>query len=977
MQLGQILAGRTKSSYDEVDIGQQHVGARSLIVRRAWPAVLASAVVACSATAPGAERTSSQSVALGSTPSYVQSTSSTPQSPVASLTLSYGDAQTAGDLNVVVVGWNDATSSITSLADSSGNVYQVAVPTIRGPEISQAIYYAPNIHGEASNTVTVKFNADAAFVDLRIVEYAGVANPVALTGADSGSGSTATASLSSLTVASAPALIFAAGTTFGEFSGAGSGFTSREITTPDGDIVEDRIVSASGSYPVSAVQFSAATWVMQAVAFSSATDGGAKDAGAKSDSGSGTDSGTKADSKPPPVDAAPGVPALVQHESSSSTRDNSMASPYCFTYQLPDATTKGNAVIVGFTYGSTNASPSVSDDQGNAYTIEEAFYDAADHQSVGIAAAFDVVGGARIITLCFASDPGEYVEPMATEFDNVVGIDGPGTGASGSGASVSAGKVTPTANGDLAYQIAVSVSPARDPGGFTQNGFTAGTEGTTWSLLSADVRDGWAAQYGVIASTAAVTPTMTLGTSDHWVTGAILLKTGKAGSVPGGMRIVHLVHENLPETEASGGTGNPFPNPTALQLPSSGNLVVAVIGGGNAPVYVDNVTDSKDNGWALAGQTYSESDDSIYVQTFYAANAAPANDLSLSVSWNASDGDFTIFFYDIVGAATSPLDKTVGGGGNQTSAGPLTLPFTLTPATSAELVFVETMWAYNTGIGLVDGLFDTNTFSGESESGPEPVDQNNGWGHYIATSTRPITFTWDEMYPGLNVGPWAGMAVAFKAGPDGIDNPPPPTGPTVLQSNAADPQSSEQSVSAQFSLAELSGDMNVVVVGWNDATSDLSTTNPVVDSAGNVYHLATGPTRGTSTSQSIYVASGIVASASNAVTVNFASVVPYVDLRIVEVSGVSAVDQAASASGSTDLATTANLKTTVGPEMIIAGGTTTGSFVGAASGYTLQQLTIPDSDIVESRLVATAGSYPVSAGLNGAADWVFQAVSLR
>jgi hypothetical protein len=144
-----------------------------------------------------------------------------------------------------------------------------------------------------------------------------------------------------------------------------------------------------------------------------------------------------------------------------------------------------------------------------------------------------------------------------------------------------------------------------------------------------------------------------------------------------------------------------------------------------------------------------------------------------------------------------------------------------------------------------------------------------------------------------------------------------------------------------------------------------------------VYHLATGPTRGTTTSQSIYVASGIVASASNKFTVSFASVVPYVDLRIVEVSGVSAVDQTLSASGGTDLAATANVKTTVGPEMIIVGGTTTGSFAGAASGYTLQQLTIPDSDIVESRFVATPGSYPVSAGLNNPADWVLQAVSLR
>ena len=34
-------------------------------------------------------------------------------------------AQASADTNVVVVGWNDATSSVTGVTDSAGNVYQV------------------------------------------------------------------------------------------------------------------------------------------------------------------------------------------------------------------------------------------------------------------------------------------------------------------------------------------------------------------------------------------------------------------------------------------------------------------------------------------------------------------------------------------------------------------------------------------------------------------------------------------------------------------------------------------------------------------------------------------------------------------------------------------------------------------------------------------------------------------------------------
>jgi chitodextrinase len=47
---------------------------------------------------------------------------------------------------------------------------------------------------------------------------------------------------------------------------AGTGYTSRVITTPDGDILEDRIVTTTGSYNATAPLFSA-PWIMQAVAF--------------------------------------------------------------------------------------------------------------------------------------------------------------------------------------------------------------------------------------------------------------------------------------------------------------------------------------------------------------------------------------------------------------------------------------------------------------------------------------------------------------------------------------------------------------------------------------------------------------------------------------------------------------------------------------------------------------------------------------
>jgi hypothetical protein len=463
------------------------------------------------------------------------------------------------------------------------------------------------------------------------------------------------------------------------------------------------------------------------------------------------------DTGTPPDGSGIFTPTLVQHVSGSNTRGNDFTSPYCYYYQLPGGTTAGNAVVVGFTFNG-NPTPTVTDDEKNGYSIVENYFDSVDMQSIAIAAAFGVKAGARVISLCFDADPGGYVQPMATEFENVVAADGAGAGNSGSGTSATSGSLTPSVGADLVYQVVASLS-------VKQSSFTAGHLGLDSArLLSADLMDGFAGQYGINNSAGAITPAMTLGSSDKWVSAAVSLKAGSAGSVPSGMRIVHLVHENVPYNVPAGGTGNPFPNPLSLQFPTSGNLLVAMVGGGNMPETVTGMTDSNHNHWSQAGETYTGGD--AVAQAFYAPSAASSEDLGLQVSWSGTMGDYTFFLYDVLGAAaSSPLDTTAGGSGNQGTAGNLTMPFTITPAAAGEIVFSEVMWDYNTGSGLVGQLFDTNTFTGESESGPEPVDENNGWGHTITTSTAPVAFTWTLLFDGLPTGAFAGMAAAFKAGP--------------------------------------------------------------------------------------------------------------------------------------------------------------------------------------------------------------------
>lgn len=213
--------------------------------------------------------------ARAASPAFVQVNAATPQSPQSSVTVAYGSAQAAGDLNIVAVGWGDATSSVSSVTDSLGNTYSLAIGPTRGTGLSQSIYYARNIKA-GSNTVTVKFTAAAAFPDIRILEYKGVDTgaPLDVKAGAAGSGANgAIVSSGAATTANANDLIFGAGTTSWALT-AGSGFTSR-IKTGDSNIAEDMIVTATGSHAATATLSASGTqyWVMQMAAFKGAVTG--------------------------------------------------------------------------------------------------------------------------------------------------------------------------------------------------------------------------------------------------------------------------------------------------------------------------------------------------------------------------------------------------------------------------------------------------------------------------------------------------------------------------------------------------------------------------------------------------------------------------------------------------------------------------------------------------------------------------------
>jgi hypothetical protein len=205
---------------------------------------------------------------LGPSPSFVQVAYATPQSPQSVVSAIYAGAQTAGNANLLAIGWNDTTANLVSVVDGAGNVYHAAIATYRGSGMSQAIWYAAGIVSApaGTNQVTVTFDRPATFVDLRITEYARIRSANPFDGGASSNGTGANATTGSVTVPASSELLFAAGMTGAVFTGPGPGYASRVITSPDGDLVEDAIAPSAGSATASA-PLSGGTWLLQLAAF--------------------------------------------------------------------------------------------------------------------------------------------------------------------------------------------------------------------------------------------------------------------------------------------------------------------------------------------------------------------------------------------------------------------------------------------------------------------------------------------------------------------------------------------------------------------------------------------------------------------------------------------------------------------------------------------------------------------------------------
>ena len=194
---------------------------------------------------------------------YIQSNSSVSWTTVSAISSSFTSNTTAG--NTIVVGASTIGPAITSVSDTQGNIYVQAVAN--GPN---AIWYASNIKG-GSDAVTATFASGSVFGVIYIHEYSGLgANPLDQISSQTGTGTAVTSGAKTTTQGNE--LIFGYASVDHFVQSGASGFSVRQ--TAGGNMSEDMIVSAAGTYSANFTQNGSFAWTGLMATFAGGSGGG-------------------------------------------------------------------------------------------------------------------------------------------------------------------------------------------------------------------------------------------------------------------------------------------------------------------------------------------------------------------------------------------------------------------------------------------------------------------------------------------------------------------------------------------------------------------------------------------------------------------------------------------------------------------------------------------------------------------------------
>jgi hypothetical protein len=193
-----------------------------------------------------------------------------------------------------------------------------------------------------------------------------------------------------------------------------------------------------------------------------------------------------------------------------------------------------------------------------------------------------------------------------------------------------------------------------------------------------------------------------------------------------------------------------------------------------------------------------------------------------------------------------------------------------------------------------------------------------------------------------------------------------------------DTNNSATNVAVTYAHPQHSGDLNVVVVGWSSAQTDV--VSAVTDSAGNKYVLAATPQAingSPSDGTAVYYAANIAASASNTVTVTFNGDTGGPGAIVLEYSGVHGMDQTAGATGMSPSVSSGSVSTTATSELVVGAGESSYCFKSAGLGFVQRAQTTNVCLFVEDMIVSQTGTYAGTASQQGQGPWVMEVATFK
>jgi hypothetical protein len=763
--------------------------------------------------------------------SYVQGNYSTPQFSSTSVTVSFTSAQSAGDLNIVVVGWNDSTATIASVLDSKGNTYALAAgPTTISGVASQSIYYAKNIAAAtpSTNTVTVNISGAADYPDVRILEYAGADTNTPIDVAVTTTGSTASSTTPGVTTTNAKDLLFAANLVQSTTTGPGTGFTTRLLTTPDGDIAEDRLVTSTGSYSATATLSAAGPWIMQMVAFRA---------------GGSTGGDTTSPTAPSGLTATPASAGQINLAWTAST-DNVGVTGYniqsCQGAGCANFATIANAIGTTTSYNNTGLNASSS------YSYQVQATDAAGNLSAfsniaTTSTSADTTPPSTPTNLAATPVSSAQINLTWTASTDNVGVTGYNVlrcqGASCTNFVQDAqprvnylGDTSLTASTSYSYEVQAfdaagnlsgfstvgtattssnDTTPPTAPSNLTATATTSSQINLAWTASTDNVRvTGYNLQrcsgsgcttFAALTSVSGTTNTY----SNTGLTGSTsysyrVQATDAAGNLSAFSNSATATTQTATSTTITfvqGTSATPQSSPTSISATfagaqTAGDLNVVVIGWNNTTATVSSVADAKGNAYVAAvGPTAvsGSATQTIYYAKNVAAATAGSNVVMVNFSAAATYPDLRILEYNGADPNTTVdvVSASTGNSASSTSAA-------TTTTNANDLLF---------GANIVQ----TSTSGAGSGFTSRMITQTDG----DIAEDRMVTTTgsYSASASLSAAGPWIMQMVAFRAsGSSGGGDTTPPTAPSNLTATAAS--------ASQINLSWTASTDNVGVTGY-------------------------------------------------------------------------------------------------------------------------------------------------------------------